>query len=154
MRRRLERVVPDLLRKVLDAGAGRLGDRPEALRQILGELRLPKDALTLLTAHLEETKNGVYGTVAREVREFLERSNLADELTRALTKLSFEIRTEIRFIPNEAAGSRPSIRARTRIKRQEERLHAEADTSAPSPEPDDVQPPCGGDESRTPTIKE
>ena len=32
----------------------------------------------------------------------LEQTQFADEITKVLTKLSFEIKTEIRFIPNEA----------------------------------------------------
>ena len=56
--------------------------------------------------------------VAREVRDFLEATDLAGELKAALTSLSFEIRTEVRFIPNDAGtGVKPDVRARSRVKR-------------------------------------
>ena len=97
--------MPLLIKRLLEVGAERLGDGPDALRQLLAELRLPKDALSLLLAQLDETKNGLYKVVAKEVREFLDSSNLSEELTKALTRLSFEIRTEIRFIPNDRGGS-------------------------------------------------
>ena len=37
----------------------------------------------------------------KEIRDVLEHTQFADEISKALTKLSFEIRTEIRFIPND-----------------------------------------------------
>ena len=44
--------------------------------------------------------------VAKEIRDVLEQTKFADEITKVLTKLSFEIKTEIRFIPNDAASKR------------------------------------------------
>ena len=117
-RRRFERVVPVLIKKFLENAAGRFGEGPDGLRQLLGDLKLPKDALTLALTQLEETKNGLYRAVAREVREFLDNSNLSDELAKALTRLSFEIRTEIRFVPNDASGKRPSVHADTTVNRR------------------------------------
>ena len=51
----------------------------------------------------------------REFREFLESARFNEELAKILTQLSFEIRTEIRFIPNDQA-LRPSVKTRARIK--------------------------------------
>jgi len=58
--------------------------------------------------------------VAREVRDFLESTDIADEFYRALTSLSFEIKTEIRFIPNDTGGVRPDVRAKVSPKRDKE----------------------------------
>ena len=57
-----------------------------------------------LLSQIDETKNGLYRVVAKEIRDFLENTNVADELSSALSKLSLEIKTEIRFVPNDAAG--------------------------------------------------
>jgi hypothetical protein len=46
--------------------------------------------------------------MAKEVRDVLEHTELADVLTNVLTRLSFEIRTEIRFVPNDAANKPPT----------------------------------------------
>jgi hypothetical protein len=73
-----------------------------------------------LLGQLDETKAGVYRVVAKEVRDFLEHTNLADELAKMLTTLSFEIKTEVRFIPNDARpGARPvpDIRSKVNVKR-------------------------------------
>jgi hypothetical protein len=65
-------------------------------------MKLPKELLHYIYTQIDETKNGLYRVVAKEIRDVLEQTNMAEEITKVLTKLSFEIRTEIRFIPNEA----------------------------------------------------
>ena len=51
-------------------------------------------------SQIDETKNDVLRIVASEVRDFLDATDLASEIKAALTSLSFEVRTEVRFIPN------------------------------------------------------
>src|SRR5690348_15120100 len=100
-RRILERLVPEIIKRIVEAGYEKISEGPENVRKVVGDLKLPKEALGVMLGQIEETKNGLYRAVAREVRDFLENTNVADELTRALTTLSFEIKTEIRFIPND-----------------------------------------------------
>jgi hypothetical protein len=114
--RRLEGILPELVKRVFEAGYERLSEGPENVRHFVSELRLPKDVLT----QLDETKNGLYRAVAKEVRDFLDHTNFADELANVLTKLSFEVKTEVRFIPNDAAkGGRPipDVKAKVSVKR-------------------------------------
>jgi hypothetical protein len=114
--RRLEGILPELVKRVFEAGYERLSEGPESVRHFMSELRLPKDVLS----QLDETKNGIYRAVAKEVRDFLDHTNFADELANVLTKLSFEVKTEVRFIPNDAAkGARPipDVKAKVSLKR-------------------------------------
>ena len=59
--------------------------------------------------------------IARETREFLSNLNLTDEIAKILTTLSFEIKTEIRFIPNSErlTGAEPDVKASVRLKRND-----------------------------------
>jgi len=68
---------------------------------------------------IDDTKNGMMRVVGREVRDFLQATDLSKELQKALTSLSFEIKTEIRFIPNDAGtGVKADIKAgSTTVKR-------------------------------------
>jgi hypothetical protein len=67
------------------------------------------------------------------VRDFLEATDLASEIKAALTSLSFEVRTEIRFIPNDAGtGVKPDVRARGRLKKAESRRERKAAESEPA----------------------
>jgi hypothetical protein len=116
---RLERALREVVRKVIEAGYERLSEGPENVRNLMSELKLPKETLGALFGTLDETKNGLYRVVAREVRDFLEHSNLAEDLVRGLTALSFEIKTEVRFIPNDARPNRPTpdVRSKVSVKR-------------------------------------
>ncbi|MEB2311605.1 MAG: hypothetical protein OZ921_02625 [Sorangiineae bacterium] len=119
-RRRLERILPELIKRVIETGYEKLTEGPENLRHFVSELKLPKDVLSLILSQVDETKNGLYRVVAKEIHDFLSQTNLADELSKALTTLSFEIKTEVRFIPNDSrvgAPPRPDVRAKVRIKR-------------------------------------
>lgn len=108
-KRLFERVIPEvlkgLLERAVERGVGRISDGPENLRHLIGELKLPKEVLHYLYTQLDDTKNGLYRAVAKEIRDVLEHTQFAEELTKVLTKLSFEIKTEIRFIPNDASTS-------------------------------------------------
>jgi hypothetical protein len=97
-------------------------DVANAVGRALTEAKLPRDIASAVFNQFDETKNDVLRIVAGEVRDFLEATDLAGEIKAALTSLSFEIRTEVRFIPNDAGtGVKPEVRARSRIKRAEER---------------------------------
>lgn len=103
-KRRFERAIPELLKRVVEraveSGASRLAEA-DNLRHLLQELKLPKEVLHYLYTQIDDTKNGLYRVVAKEIRDVLEQTQFADELTKVLTKLSFEIKTEIRFVPND-----------------------------------------------------
>lgn len=89
--------------RAVESGVGRLAEGPEKIGHLMGEMKLPKEVLSYLYTQIDDTKTGMYRVVAKEIRDVLEHTEFADVLTKALTKLSFEIRTEIRFVPNEAA---------------------------------------------------
>ena len=67
----------------------------------------------------------------------------ATELQRALTAISFEIKTEIRFIPNEAGKLEPRMKAKVRPKKADKagRANDEKAPVAEPEEPPDEEPP-------------
>jgi hypothetical protein len=149
-RRRLERILPELIKRVLEAGYEKITEGPENVRHFIGEMKLPKEALSLIFAQLDETKNGLYRVVAGEIRDFLEHTNLAEELAKVLTTLSFEVKTEVRFIPNEARLNglpKPDVRARVRMKKDRR--------SAPPPsEPAPAPREAGSEADADPEVEE
>lgn len=125
-RRRLERIVPEALKRAIEkgieAGIGTLTNANESIRGIVVQRsEIPKEVASYVLSQIDDTKNAAVGVVAREVREFLERADLAKELQRALTSLSFEIRTEIRFVPNDKGGVRPEVEAEVEPRRARRR---------------------------------
>jgi hypothetical protein len=144
-RRLLERIVPEIVKRIVEAGYEKISEGPENVRKVARDLKLPKEAIGVMFSQLEETKNGLYRAVAREVRDFLENTNFAEELTRALTTLSFEIKTEVRFIPNDSRSKPPvpDVRSKISVKRRESVPPAAAAASAESERPQarQSQPP-------------
>lgn len=101
-RRRLEGVIPELLKRAVEIGLDKASEAPESLKHLVADLRLPKEVATYLLSQVEDTKNGALRVVAKETRDFLEHTNLANELQKMLTTLQFEINTTIRFRPADA----------------------------------------------------
>lgn len=124
-RRWSEGVLRETLRKAvekgIEAGVGTLRSADSVVRGVTQDGRLPKEVIGYVFAQVDETKNAMVRGVANEVRDFLEATDIAGEFYRALTSLSFEVKTEIRFIPNEAGGVRPQVRARAVKGRRGER---------------------------------
>jgi len=119
-RKRLERILPDIVKKVVEKGVEKLSESPDNVRSFVEELKLPKEIASYLFVQIDETKNGLYRAVAKEIRDFLEHTDLSDAITKTLTKLSFEVKTEIRFIPNDASADgklpKPDVRASVNVK--------------------------------------
>ena len=116
-RRRVEGLLRDAIRRGLEKGIGTLRGTDNAIRDLVSDVKLPKEVVSYLFSQVDETKNAMVRGVAREVRDFLEATDLARELQQALTSLSFEIKTEIRFIPNDS-GVKPHVKARITPKRR------------------------------------
>lgn len=141
-RSRLERIVPDLVKRILDAGVEKLADGPENIKQLLNDLKLPKEAISLLSSQVEETKREVTKVLAREIREFLERASLADELTRLLSGLTLEVKTQVRFIPSDTGKLMPRTELRTKVGVHEQTAAGDATpTATPAPQPCPSSPP-------------
>lgn len=121
IRRRLERLVPELVKKTFTAGLGAVFSTEEGLRKLARE-GLPEVA-GYLASSADGAKDKVFDVIARETREFLGNLNVSEEIAKILTTLSFEIKTEIRFIPNSErfVGADPDVKASVRLKRQDER---------------------------------
>ena len=131
-RTRLEGLLGEAFRRAVErgveAGVGTL-KMADKLRDAVDDVPLPKEIAGYIFSQIDDTKNALVRVVAREVREFLDATDVANELQRALTSLSFEIKTEVRFIPNDAGGVRPSVRATAapKMKRRTEPPPAEGD---------------------------
>ena len=121
IRARLEHLVPELVKKTFAAGLGAVFQTEEGIRKIARE-SLPEVA-GYIASSADGAKDKVFDVIARETREFLASLNVSEEIAKILTTLSFEIKTEIRFIPNSErfVGAEPDVKASVRIKRADER---------------------------------
>src|SRR5271165_6137508 len=136
-RRRLDSVIPELIKRAVEIGVGKAAEAPDNLKEFVGGMRVPRDVAHYLLSQVEETKNGLFRVVAKEIRDFLEQTNISSEMQKMLTTVKFEINTTIRFKPNDGGdpareGSseggddgeptpmpKPEVKAEVRIKRED-----------------------------------
>jgi hypothetical protein len=126
-RRRLDSVIPELIKRAVEIGVGKAAEAPDNLKEFVGGMRLPRDAAHYLLAQIEETKNGLFRVVAKEIRDFLEQTNISSEMQKMLTTVQFEINTTIRFKPNDGDAvdgepqrmPKPEVKAEVAVKRDE-----------------------------------
>jgi len=100
-RRRLEGVIPEIIKRAVEVGVEKAQDAPQNIKTFIHDLKLPKEIAGYIFAQVDETKNGLFRVVAKEMRDFLEHTNVAGELQKLLTTVQFEVNTTIRFRPNE-----------------------------------------------------
>jgi hypothetical protein len=132
----LENAVADVIRRGVEAGWERLnrGDRAAAMRAAIGDLRVPREIAAYLGTQLDDTKSAIVKVVAREVRQFLETTHFAEEVRRLLTSLTFEITTQVRFVPSDRGdGVRPKVRSQVKVKgRRGAEVEVEKNGEAPT----------------------
>ena len=86
----------------------------------MSEFNLPRDVAAYLIMQASTSKDEALRIIGSEVRQFLQTVNLSGELQKLLTSLSFEIKTEIRFIPNSESLVKPEIKNKVGVKRDRE----------------------------------
>lgn len=106
-------VIPEILKRLVAAGGDAINE--DRIRSVLSE-SIPKEVGSTLLGHAGVAKGELYKIVAGEVRRFLGTINVAGELQKILTSLSFEVRTEVRFIPNDQAVVKPRVKNRVKVK--------------------------------------
>lgn len=99
-----QRVIPDVVRRALMTGVGAVLLGEEGLRNTLGEMKLPKEAMSSLISQADKTKREVINSLARELRQFLDSLDLQSLLEKAVAGTTIEIQTTVRVIPKEEGG--------------------------------------------------
>jgi hypothetical protein len=136
LRARIQAVIPDVVKRTFAAGLGAVFASEEGVRKLLSDFHLPKDVANYLVTQAQGTKDEVYRLVAQEVRSWLDRVDIQRELTRFLTMVSVEVKTEVRFIPNDQALVKPDIKRKVSVKR----VRKEEDPAAAEPPPAASEP--------------
>jgi hypothetical protein len=106
--------VPEIVRRAVLTGVGALFMTEEGIRNLVGEMKLPKDALTFLLAQADRTRAEVTRIVSQEVRRFLESETLRREIWKLLTSVTLEVNAEVKLKPS----GEPHIKAKVRRKKE------------------------------------
>ena len=132
-RRRLEGVIPEIVRRAVELGVERATEAPDDLKELVKNMKLPKEVAHYLLTQIDETKNGLFRVVAKEIRDFLEHTNFAGEVQKLLTTVQFEVNTTIRFTPNDGPKKKAAAKDAKDAKdgkRSSDKPPTEAETEA------------------------
>src|SRR5438270_7019049 len=110
--KRLSGIVPDIVRRAVLTGVGALFMTEEGLRNLMGEMKLPKDALAFLLAQADKTRTEVARVVTSEVRRFLESETLRREIWKVLTGVTLEVNATIQLKPSGEPGIRAKVKSK------------------------------------------
>lgn len=141
----LEGLIPDVVKRTMS----HLLASDEGLRALLSDKNIPKEVVGYLLGQVDATRRGFLRIVSKEIRVFLENVDFGGEIAKILTTLSFEVRTEIRFIPNEERVV-PSVKNTVRVKRDEGRDGAPSDEEPEEPAAAAPRPTEGREAPRKP----
>ena len=110
--KKLSGLVPDIVRRAVLTGVGALFMTEEGLRNLMGEMKLPKDALAFLLAQADKTRTEVARVVTSEVRRFLESETLRREIWKVLTGVTLEVNASIQLKPSGEPGFKAKLKTR------------------------------------------
>jgi len=125
----LERILPDLIRRGLEAGRGPLGRVSESF--------FPRDIAASVVSQLGDIRSGVVKAVAQEVGRFLREADIASEVRKVLTGLDVEAQVRLRFKAREDGSLKPSLDVKLGEEKPEKAAPDARRSTAPQPpEPD------------------
>lgn len=119
--KKLSGLVPDIVRRAVLTGVGALFMTEEGIRNMVTEMKLPKDALAFLLSQADKSRAEVARVVTQEMRRFLESETLRREMWKLLTSVTLEVNASIQLKPS----GEPGIRAKVRTKKKGEPASSE-----------------------------
>jgi hypothetical protein len=117
--------VSEGLRKALASGIRMALSADDVIRDAV-----PREVLSHVMRQTDSAKDEVVRVVGVQIRKFLENLDIAGEVQKILTSVSFEVRTEIRFIPNDQ-GVMPKPRVKVKSAARGPGARGEGDDVAP-----------------------
>lgn len=111
------RRMSDTVKKALAHGFRSVRSGEEKIRGMVGDV-MPKEVVSYLKGAIDSGRDELVRIVGGQTRKFLEGIDVGGEVAKILTSLSFEIKTEIRFIPNDQKV-KPDIKMSVKPKKVE-----------------------------------
>jgi len=112
--KKLSGLVPDIVRRAVLTGVGALFMTEEGIRNLVGDMKMPKDAIAFLMAQAEKTRSEVARVVTQEVRRFLESETLRREIWKMVSGVTLEVTASIHLKPSGEPGIKAKIRHKKR----------------------------------------
>ncbi len=100
LRKTLDSFLPEMVKRALFLGAGMLFMTEEGVRKILGEINLPREAVSYLIKQSDRSKKEFFGIFQRELNRFLSRVDVTRLTKEVLDGISVEINAKVTLRTN------------------------------------------------------
>ena len=117
--KKLSAIVPDIVRRAVLTGVGAIFMTEEGIRNLVGDMKMPKDALAFLMAQADKTRSEVARMVTQEVRRFLESETLRREIWKVLTGVTLEVNATIQLKPSGEPGFKAKVKQKAKKEPEE-----------------------------------
>ncbi len=106
---RPKKLIERIVKKTVESGFEAISKSEDTVRSVIDKFK-DQEITQAAMDQIDETKNGLYRAVAKEMRDFLQNTSLASEFKKALTGLAFEVKMEVRFKSTEDENGRQTLR--------------------------------------------
>lgn len=104
------RGVEGFAKRAIEAGVMRMLQTEEGLRALAGAV-VPRELVGKALDGVDTVKGEAVAVIGRELRTFLANLNVGEEMAKILTSVSFEVKMQVRFVPNEDGTLRAQVRS-------------------------------------------
>lgn len=113
-------ILPESLRKAVTLGLSAVFMTEEGIRNALGDLRLPKEAIGYIVEQTDKARRDVHRVVEDQLKGFLERIDVRRELRKALVGMRMEIEAKVRFVEDADGEVKPEAKVEVKRRRSTE----------------------------------
>jgi hypothetical protein len=101
--------IPEALKKALAAGVGAVFLTEEGIRNMVSDMKLPKEALSYLMAQTDRTRRDLFEAVSKETKKYLRSKDLEKLLSQMLEHFTIEVKAEIKFKTKDKGGVKVQV---------------------------------------------
>jgi hypothetical protein len=95
LRKTLDSLLPEMVKRALFLGAGMLFMTEESVRKVLGEINLPREAVSYIMKQSEKSKTEFFSIFQRELNRFLTHIDVARLSREIMDGVSVEVNAKI-----------------------------------------------------------
>ena len=104
------------IRKALLYGANAVFTSEDGLKNMVTDLKLPKEAVSFLLTQTDKGRREILDSVSGEVKRFLENVDIAGVFRKSLSGLTLEVKSEIKFRENDVEVQNTTVKRKTKKK--------------------------------------
>ena len=96
--------LPESLRKALVTGLSAVFVTEEGIRNVLGDMRVPKDAIAMFLQPAENGRKELFGALLSEIKTYVKDFDVSAAIRKALVGVQVDIHAELHCSENEEEG--------------------------------------------------